>query len=115
MQKNEGIVRALLEYGADPNGDYFKIDYYSYWNQEQHERNEKTPLHYARSERIARLLINAGACVHIKDHKGDTPLHVCRTEGIARALIEAGANVHTGNDCWKYPLQNPMVRKVWDS
>lgn len=58
-------------------------------------------LHLAKTEEIARLLLEAGADVDSRDRWGRTPLHSAKTGKIARVLLKAGATVDA-HDKWKY-------------
>jgi ankyrin repeat protein len=52
------------------------------------------PLHFAASEPIAALLLEAGADPNAGDNFGNTPLFDCRTPEIADILIKHGADVN---------------------
>ena len=54
----------------------------------------RTPLMRAKSEQIARALIEYGAKVNVKDNSGKTPLvHLIHDEALVKLLIEHGANI----------------------
>lgn len=80
------------------------------------ECNQETPLHYAcfRGEpETARLLLDHGAKVNVKNYQGETPLHlVSRDEYnspddgvcVAELLLERGADVHAQTQWGETPL-----------
>ncbi|KAF8246144.1 ankyrin, partial [Wilcoxina mikolae CBS 423.85] len=73
IQSNEEIVRMLID-----------------------DHEGLTPLHLAKREAVALLLINRGAAVSATDKTGYTPLHIAARDGreaIARLLIDGGALV----------------------
>ncbi|MEG5136398.1 MULTISPECIES: ankyrin repeat domain-containing protein [unclassified Microcoleus] len=53
-----------------------------------------TPLFYARSPEMAKLLIAKGANVNAKNKNGITPLHIARSKAIAQILLAAGAKIN---------------------
>ena len=82
-------MQALITAGADVNAK---------------NSDEYTPLHYARSEHVAKALITAGADVNAKNSDELTPLHLAQSAGIAKALIAAGANVNAKTSSGCTPL-----------
>jgi ankyrin repeat protein len=80
-----GVVRRLLEHGADPN---------------THDDNDtnSTPLHIASSKgwlEVARLLLSHGANVDEKDKEGRTSFQVASSKGhveMTKLLLDHGAN-----------------------
>lgn len=82
-QRNEGLIRALLQAGADP-------------------RTYPTVLHalakcppcadFDVSVACISLILQAGADLHHPDHQGRQPLHCTSDAHIAQALLEAGAD-----------------------
>ena len=91
-------IAALIESGADVNCSAPKTGY--------------TPLMWAKSADSTRTLINAGADVNARDHRGHTPLMWViskynvpdRANQIARELIDAGADVNAKDDDGMSPL-----------
>ncbi|MEG5059730.1 ankyrin repeat domain-containing protein [Microcoleus sp. A2-C5] len=53
-----------------------------------------TPLFFARSTKMAKLLIAKGANVNVKNKSGMTPLHTARSKAIAQILLAAGAKIN---------------------
>jgi ankyrin repeat protein/serine/threonine protein kinase len=53
-----------------------------------------TPLFFARSTKMAKLLIAKGADVNAKNKSGMTPLHMARSKAIAKILLAAGAKIN---------------------
>ncbi len=98
--RQDDIVRiaALIESGADVNCTAPNTGY--------------TPLMWAKSAVVTRTLINAGADVHARDHRGHTPLMWVISKydvpdqavHIAKELIEAGADVNAKSDGGMGPL-----------
>src|SRR6185503_978222 len=69
---SRGVVRSLLDHGADVNATVRSAEGYSpEWG--------NTPLHYAcraGSKEIVEMLLNAGANVNASNQRGQTPLHM---------------------------------------
>lgn len=88
------VVRALIDGGADPNA--------------KDDGRGQTPLHEvargAEDAELGRLLIGAGANVHVRDGDQLTPLHIAVQVGnpeVAQVLIAAGADpYHGGSSGW---------------
>ncbi|MEG4273974.1 MULTISPECIES: ankyrin repeat domain-containing protein [unclassified Microcoleus] len=53
-----------------------------------------TPLFFARSPEIAKLLIAKGANVNAKNKNGLTPLHITKSKDIAKILLAAGTKIN---------------------
>ena len=98
------VVALLLQYGADVNEATCCC--HSMWiacpDAVRALDMEWMPLHYAvenprDSERVADMLLAAGADVHARDIAGRTPLHVAVAGGatpeLVRVLLEWGADV----------------------
>jgi len=78
-----GVVRVLLEAGADPRVKDPIL--------------EDTPLHHASSAEMARLLIAAGADPNARDADGRTPLFNAYFPDVYPVLIRAGADINARN------------------
>ncbi len=105
-----GLVRLLLEHGADPN-----------WKNPQETTlagNGQTALHMVSNpkigtivthhESIALLLLEHGADANARDAQGDTPLHVAAKNGtyyLVEALARAGADPTARNYREQRPRQ----------
>lgn len=115
---HEGVVRNLLIFGAgrmeEPSSRTYTplqgacqhghgavarllIDCEAY-SGDASDRDDQgaTPLHYASTEGVARLLLECGAGVDDADDDGATPLHYAswgNHEAVARLLLEGGADV----------------------
>lgn len=69
---------------------------------------------------FARLLLESGANVHVRDNNGDTPLHIASVSTIwndkrrrmIKLLIKFGANVDAVNDVGRTPM---MVAASWNA
>lgn len=94
----EGMVRLLVEAGADPSAG---------------DREHITPLHIAAVEGlegVARVMLEAGADVNAMDNieaAGFTPLHCAvmnGQEGTVRLLVEKGADLNAKNKNGKIPI-----------
>lgn len=91
-------ISALIESGADVNCAAPKTGY--------------TPLMWAKSAVATRMLIDAGADVHARDHRGHTPLMWViskynvpeQAAQIAKKLIDAGADINAKSDSGMCPL-----------
>ncbi|MEG4323099.1 MULTISPECIES: ankyrin repeat domain-containing protein [unclassified Microcoleus] len=57
-----------------------------------------TPLFFARSPEMAKLLIAKGANVNAKNKHGITPLHTAQSKAIAQILLAAGAKINIKED-----------------
>lgn len=75
-------------------------------------RTGYTPLMWAKSAVATRMLINGGADVHARDHRGHTPLMWViskynvpeQAARIAKILIDAGADINAKSDSGMCPL-----------
>lgn len=86
----EEVARHLIENGADVEAK----DY----------NDGKTPLSYAKTEGVTRLLLEFGADPNNLDYEKMTPLHYSRCGGIARVLIEHGIDVNARSATGETPL-----------
>ncbi|MEG4984677.1 ankyrin repeat domain-containing protein [Microcoleus sp. BR0-C5] len=57
-----------------------------------------TPLFFARSPEMTKLLIAKGANVNVKNNKGLTPLHMAQSKAKAQILLAAGAKINIKED-----------------
>jgi hypothetical protein len=75
----QDVMRALLELGADPNGDFFGAN--------------TTPLMYVRSAAAARILLDAGAIPFARSDRGATALLSATylAPDVTETLLKAGA------------------------
>ena len=64
----------------------------------------QTPLHYARTAEVAKVLLKAGASVSSRDILGQTPLHTASTAEVARVLLKARARVSSRASVGYTPL-----------
>lgn len=82
LDENEvGVVKRLIELGADPNGGYYGT--------------RTPPLMLVQSAAAARILLQAGANPNARNDNGGTPLGWATylAPEVAAALLEAGARV----------------------
>lgn len=87
LEENElGVVKRLIELGADPNGGYFGT--------------HTPPLMLVQSAAAARILLEAGANPNARNDNGGTPLgwSTYLAPEVAAALLEAGARVDDPTD-----------------
>ena len=99
-----GVVRALLEAGAEVDARARGFDAYS--------GVANTPLHYAARNPdpvVVATLLEVGADVNARGRDGATPLHYAawnRNPAAAQLLLEAGAEVNAGGSNGITPLHN---------
>ena len=97
------IAEALINAGATINSQTVRTNTFS--------SRGSTPLHTAASANhveIARLLIQRGARVNVKDDSDNAPLHLAIHGGhgeLAKLLIESGAYIHSRNYNGNLPIQ----------
>eukprot|EP00300_Choanocystis_sp_HF-7_P007403 c15279_g1_i2.p1 GENE.c15279_g1_i2~~c15279_g1_i2.p1 ORF type:complete len:210 (+),score=32.45 c15279_g1_i2:34-630(+) len=102
MRGREGVVRLLLEMGA---------------NVQAHDDAGMTPLHvatqYCRAD-VAKVLIENGALLDVQNNHGWTPLHEAASraehQDLVRLLIRSGANVHIKGKRTAYDLARVFGR-----
>jgi ankyrin repeat protein/serine/threonine protein kinase len=99
------VAQTLIAKGADINAhSEHDVDRWTpFWNVKWEmflHCNHKgtTPLFFARSSEMAKLLIAEGANVNAKNKDGITPLHVARSKAIAQILLAAGAKINIKED-----------------
>jgi ankyrin repeat protein len=68
-----------------------------------------TPLHYAKSGAMVKVLMDAGANIHATGKNGNTPLHSAQTTETAQALINHGANLNKGNNTGLKPYDTASL------
>lgn len=86
----EGLVRLLLEHGADPN---------------VREETGGAALHCAANAEMVEILLAAGADPQRLTEDGDTVLHRCHDPEVAERLIEAGADPLIRNHAGRLPYE----------
>ena len=97
------IAEALINAGATINSQTVRTNTFS--------SRGSTPLHTAASANhveIARLLIQRGARVNVKDDSDNAPLHLAIHGGhgeLAKLLVESGAYIHSRNYNGNLPIQ----------
>ena len=76
------------------------------------DKDDRTPLHYAKTASVAEKLLEAGADIWALDSGDNTPLHFALTEGVVDELIKAWrANSLSADPEWDYPnWQNAFGR-----
>jgi Domain of unknown function (DUF6438)/Ankyrin repeats (3 copies) len=87
LERDEvGVVKGLIDVGADPNGTYFGTN--------------TPPLMMVQSAAAARVLLNAGANPTARNDNGGTPLgwSICLAPDVAELLLKAGARVDEYSD-----------------
>ncbi len=98
---NTGIIRKLLEAGADPH----ILD-----------QGGRTPLHMAAAKgdkESVRLLLEKGARINAGDDKGDTPLHYAARHGfktVTTVLLKRGASPDAENHEGHTPVELPEIK-----
>ncbi len=65
---------------------------------------QQTPLHFASTAEVVKILVGAGALVMAGDGIGRTPLHLAVNKEVAQALIEGGTKVMAENPKGPTPL-----------
>lgn len=81
-------IQAFIDQGADVNG--------------QERLRDDAPLHLAKSARMVKLLLDAGARPNLQNSRGRTPLLQClqfsfldeNRAAMVRLLVHAGADLH---------------------
>ncbi|MCU0547580.1 MAG: ankyrin repeat domain-containing protein [Oscillatoriaceae cyanobacterium Prado104] len=71
-----------------------------------------TPLFFARSPEMAKLLIAKGANVNVKNNKGLTPLHMAQSKAIAQILLAAGAKINIKEDNAQYGKSTALLHNA---
>lgn len=84
-----GVVRLLVQAGADPN---------------VRDPNWNTPLHGDLDEGAASALVELGADVNARNSNGETPLMWTSSEIVAEILLNAGADVSVRSRAGKAAL-----------
>ena len=74
------------------------------------DRKGSTPLHWASSKVVAKLLIAGKADVNAKDKDGWTPLHKAANKDVAELLLNRGADVNAKDGYWMY---TPLFEAAW--
>ena len=71
-----------------------------------------TPLFFARSPEMAKLLIAKGANVNAKNKNGITPLHTARSKEIAQILLAVGAKINIKEDNARNGKGTPLLHNA---
>jgi cytohesin len=69
-----------------------------------------TPLHWAGTAEVAKVLLKAGAKVDARTISGSTPLHLAGTAEVAKVLLKAGAKVNARDQNGWTPLHQQAYR-----
>jgi ankyrin repeat protein len=106
------VARMLLEYQADVNSrnDAGQAPLHLLCTRETRRKDDRSD--------IAKLLLERGAKVDVKDKNGATPLQLAsynQRVKIVRVLLDHGANADTKNDQGKIPLQLAYLTGSQDS
>jgi len=95
------VAQTLIGKGADINAQskYHFDTWTPIWNYRllrslPGNSRGTTPLFFARSPEMAKLLIAKGADVNAKNKNGMTPLHITKSKAIAQILLAAGAKIN---------------------
>ncbi len=91
MEDCAAVTRMFLDRGADPN-----VRDLIYGN---------TPLHEVPDAKTAKLLINAGTNVDVRNSDGETALMLTLDDDVTQVLLDAGANLAIQNNAGKTALQ----------
>jgi ankyrin repeat protein len=100
---HEGVLRVLMDAGADPAA--------------REVFDDSTPLHFSRNRghgyanamKMARMLLEAGADPNARNRHGKTPLHAVAQRGdgaVLRLLLDAGADAMARMSCNLTPLHH---------
>lgn len=76
------------------------------------ERSGATALHLVENPDIAQLLIDSGADIQARDHKGNSPLHSSAYPEVTRVLLRAGAHPDAKNHEGNSPLHVARSREI---
>jgi ankyrin repeat protein len=101
------VAQTLIAKGADINAQTERETHFYRWTPIRTYRLRSslpgngmgtTPLFFARSPEMAKLLIAKGANVNAKNKNGITPLHTAQSKAIAQILLAAGAKINIKED-----------------
>ena len=92
------VVKIFLEEGSDPNA--------------KDDSRGDTPLHYAKSAKLAELLIKKGGDPNARNFKGITPMHVSRNGGIVKVFAKNGGDLNAMDDEGNTPLDFARVDPI---
>jgi ankyrin repeat protein len=95
------VAQTLITKGADINAQSeLSFDMWTpFWSFKSvmsldFDRRGTTPLFFARSPEMVKLLIAKGANVNVKNKNGSTPLHITKSKAIAQILLAAGTKIN---------------------